>query len=119
MGKGGVDGGWGGQHVSRMAEGWQVAHVWHVSSQGRCTEGRGLVVHGLGQLVKVISASPAFLGLVGHLAVACLNAFLLHGQRPVHLRSGHEQRLNVSAETLATFSACNVTIFCVGTLRCY
>lgn len=71
--------------MSGVAEGWQVAHVGHVSGQGGSTERRRLVVHTLGQLLITIPAPPALLGLVGHLAVTCLDAFLLHGQRPVHV----------------------------------
>lgn len=35
---GGVDGCWRGQDVSRVAEGWEMAHGCHVSSQGSRTE---------------------------------------------------------------------------------
>lgn len=46
MGEGGVNGRGRGQHVSGVAEGRQVAHVGHVTSQAGVTaEGRGLVVH--------------------------------------------------------------------------
>lgn len=73
-------------------------------------------MHGLGQLFKPIPASLHFLGLVGHLAVASLNAFLFHCQGPVHLYSGHKQRLDVSADTPATSSA--YTVFC-GTIKAF
>lgn len=42
---GGVDGRRGGQDVSGVAEGWQVAHRRHVPRQGGGAEGGGLVLH--------------------------------------------------------------------------
>ena len=80
-----MDGHGSWQHVSGVAEGGKVAHVGHVSSQGGSTERRGLLVHALRELLVTVVAPPALLGLVGHLAVACLDPFLLHGQRSVHL----------------------------------
>ena len=82
---GGVDGRWGGQDVSRVAEGWEVAHRRHVSGQGSRAEGGRLLLHALGQLLKALGPLLVLLGLVGHLPVPSLDAFLLHGQRPVHL----------------------------------
>lgn len=79
------------QHVSRVAEGGQVTHVGHVAGEAVCTaEGRGLVLHALGELVEAVPASLVLLGLAGHLAVACLDAFFLHGQGSVDLwRTAH------------------------------
>lgn len=80
----GVNGGRRGQHVSGMAERWQVAHVWHVACQGAgAAKRRGLVLHALGELLETLTRSFTPLGLAGHLAVACLDALLLHGQWPV------------------------------------
>lgn len=85
--EGRVDWRWSGKHVSRMAEGGQVTHVGHVAGEARrCAEWRGLVLHAFGQLVKAVSCSFVPLGLAGHLAVACLDALLLHGQGSVNLR---------------------------------
>lgn len=82
----GVDGGGRGQHVSGVAEGRQVAHVGHVARQRPgAAEGGALVLHALGELIEAVARPLAALGLAGHLAVACLDAFLLHGQRSVHL----------------------------------
>lgn len=73
-----------GQHVTGMAERWQVAHVLHVACQGTGTaKRRGLVVHALGELLETLSGSLTPLGLAGHLAVACLDALLFHGQWPI------------------------------------
>lgn len=75
-----------GQHVSRVAEGGQVTHVGHVAGEaGTGTEGRGFVLHALGQLVEAIPSSFVSFGLARHLSVACLDAFLLHGQGPVDI----------------------------------
>ncbi len=61
-----------GQHVSRMAERWQVAHVWHVACQGTgAAERRVLVLHALGKLIETVARSFTPLGLAGHLSVAC------------------------------------------------
>lgn len=85
--KGRVDGCGSGQHVSRVAEGGQVTHVGHVAGEARCAaEGRSLVLHALGELVEAVTSTLVPLGLAGHLAVACLDAFLLHGQGSVDLR---------------------------------
>lgn len=74
------------QHVSGVAEGGQVTHVGHVAGEaGRPTEGRGLVLHALGQLIEAVPCSLVPLGLAGHLAVACLDSFFLHGQGSVDL----------------------------------
>lgn len=83
-----VDGGRRGQHVTRVAEGGQVAHVGHVGSHGTGSTGerQRLVVHALGELVKAVGRPLVSLGLAGHLAVACLDALFLHRQRPVDLR---------------------------------
>lgn len=66
----------------------------HVAGEaGRCAKGRGLVLHALGQLIKAVPCPLVPLGLAGHLAVACLDAFLLHGQGSVDLlRAAHELR---------------------------
>lgn len=87
---GGVDGRRGGQDVSGVAEGWQVAHRRHVPRQGGGAEGGGLVLHTPGQLLEALGPLLALLGLAGHLPVPGLDAFLLHGQRPVHL-AGHAE----------------------------
>lgn len=69
-----------------MAEGGQVTHVGHVAGEAWCsTKRRGLVLHALGQLIEAVSCSLVPLGLAGHLAIACLDSFLLHGQGPVDL----------------------------------
>lgn len=89
-----VDGSRRGQHVARVTEGGQVAHVRHVGSHGTCSSGEGqrLVVHALGELVEAVRRPFVSLGLTGHLAVACLDAFFLHGQWSVDLqREGHEE----------------------------
>lgn len=87
--KGRVDGRWGGQHVSGVAERGQVAHVGHVAGEagGSTTaEGRRLVLHALGQLIEAVACPLAPLGLAGHLAIARLDAFFLHGQGSVDLQ---------------------------------
>ena len=84
MPKGGVYRGGGGEHVSSMAERWQVAHG-HVSSQRGGAEGRALVLQTFGKLLVAVAAPLALFGFVGHLPVACLYPLLLHGQRSVHL----------------------------------
>ena len=43
-------------------------------------------MHALGELLKAIAPLLTLLGLVGHLAVARLNALFLHGERPVYLQ---------------------------------
>ena len=59
----------------------------HVAGKaGSSAKGRGLVLHALGQLVKAVPCSFVPLGLAGHLAVACLDAFFLHGQGSVDLQ---------------------------------
>lgn len=77
--------------MSRVAEGGQVTHVGHVAGEAGCSaKWRGLVLHALGQLVKAIPYSFVSLGLAGHLAVARLDAFFLHGQGSVDLqRAAH------------------------------
>lgn len=81
-----VNGSRRGQHVSGVAERWQVAHVWHVACQSAgAAKRRGLVLHALGELLETLSGSLTPLGLAGHLAVACLDALLFHGQWPVDL----------------------------------
>lgn len=80
-----MDGSWGGQDVSRVAEGWEVAHRCHMSGQGSSAKGGGLLLHTLGQLLKALCPLLVLLGLVGHLAVSSLDPFLLHGQWPIHL----------------------------------
>lgn len=82
---GGVDGRRRGQDVSRVAEGRQVAHGCHVSGQGSRAEGGGLFLHALGQLLEALGTLLVLLGLVGHLPVPSLDAFLLHGQWPVYI----------------------------------
>lgn len=81
----GVDGRGGGQDVSRVAEGGQVAHVRHVPCQGSGAEGGALVVHALGELLEAVRTLPALLAFVGHLAVAGLDAFFLHGEGSVYI----------------------------------
>lgn len=80
-----MDGRWRGQDVSRVAEGWEVAHGRHVSRQGSGTERGRLLLHTLGKLLKALSPFLALLRLAGHLPVASLDPFLLHGQRPVNI----------------------------------
>lgn len=77
-----VNGGRRGQHVARVAKGRQVAHVGHVGSHGTssASEGQRLVVHALGELIEALGRPLVSLGLAGHLAVACLDAFFLHRQ---------------------------------------
>lgn len=77
---------WGGcrEHVSGVAERWQVAHG-HVSGQGGGAEGRVLVMQAFGKLLVAVADPLALFGLVGHFTVACLYSLLFHGQRPVHL----------------------------------
>ncbi len=82
----GVNGSRSGQHVSRMAERWQVAHVWHVACQSTgAAKRRGLVLHALGELLETVARSFTPLGLAGHLSVACLDALFFHGHWPVDL----------------------------------
>lgn len=72
--------------MSRVAEGGQVTHMGHVAGEAGCaSEGRDLVLHALGELIEAVPCSFVPLGLAGHLAVACLDAFLLHGQGSVDL----------------------------------
>lgn len=80
-----MDGRWRGQDVSRVAEGWEVAHRRHVSSQGSGTERGRLLLHTLGKLLKAFSPFLALLRLAGHLPVPGLDPFLLHGQWSVNL----------------------------------
>lgn len=90
-----VDGGRRGQHVARVAEGRQVAHVGHVGSHGTSSAGKGqrLVVHALGKVVEALRHPLVSLGLAGHLAVACLDAFFLHRQWSVDLqRAGQREK---------------------------
>jgi len=85
-----VDGRGRGQHVARVAEGGQVTHVGHVAAEARpaAAEGRNLVLHALGQLVEAVARPLVPLGLAGHLAVARLDAFFLHGHGSVDLGEG-------------------------------
>ena len=71
--------------MTGVAEGRQVAHRRHVPRQGGGAEWGGLVLHTPGQLLEALGPLLALLGLAGHLPVPGLDAFLLHGQRPVHL----------------------------------
>lgn len=72
--------------MSRVAEGGEVTHVGHVAGKaGWRAKGGALVLHALGQLIKAIPCTFVPLGLAGHLAVACLDAFFLHGQGSVDL----------------------------------
>lgn len=67
-----------------------MTHVGHVAGEAGPSKGRCLVLHALGELVKAVPRPLVPLGLAGHLAVARLDAFLLHGQGSVDLlRSGH------------------------------
>lgn len=73
--------------MSRVAERGQVTHVGHVAGEaGRAAEGGRLVLHALGQLLEAVARSLAPLGLAGHLAVARLDSFFLHGQGSVDLQ---------------------------------
>lgn len=80
-----MDGRRGGQDVSRVAEGREMAHRRHVSGQGSGAEGGGLLLHALGQFLEALRTFLVLLGLGGHLPIPRLDPFLLHGQRPVHL----------------------------------
>lgn len=72
--------------MSRVAEGAEVTHMGHVAGEAGCSsKGRGLVLHALGELVKAVPRPLVPLGLAGHFAVACLDAFFLHGQGSVDL----------------------------------
>lgn len=105
----GVDRGGRGQHVSRVAEGWQVTHVGHVTRQRAGAAERGaLVLHALGELVETVARPLAALGFAGHFAVAGLDALLFHGQRSVHLRGGIEA--TVSTENRASGSMVAVVV---------
>lgn len=80
-----MDGCWGGQDVSRVAEGWEVANRCHMSGQGGGAKGGGLLLHTLGQLLEALCPLLVLLRLVGHLPVPSLDPFLLHGQWSIHL----------------------------------
>lgn len=80
-----MDGRRGGQDVSRVAEGREVAHRCHVSSQSRRAEGGRLLLHALGQLLEALCPFLALLGFVGHLPVPGLDPLLLHSQWPVNI----------------------------------
>lgn len=108
-----VNGGRRGQHVARVAKGRQVAHVGHVGSHGTssASEGQRLVVHALGELIEALGRPLVSLGLAGHLAVACLDAFFLHRQWSVDLqRAGQRQsdvrlaKVSISICACGTFS---------------
>lgn len=71
-----------GQHVAGVREGREGGHV---AGQGGRAEGAALVHQALGEVVHAVLGLFALLGLVGHLAVAGLDSFLLHGQRSVDL----------------------------------
>lgn len=60
----------------------------HVAGKAWCTtERRRLVLHAFGQLVEAVPHTLVSLGLAGHLTVASLNSFLLHGQGSVNLKT--------------------------------
>lgn len=69
-----------------MAERWQVPHGCHVTGKGSSAERRRLLLHALGKFFKTLGAFLVLLRLVGHFPISGLDSFLLHGQRPVHLR---------------------------------
>lgn len=71
-----------GEHVAGVREGREGGHV---AGQGGRAEGAALVHQALGEVVHAVLGLFALLGLVGHLAVAGLDSFLLHGQRSVDL----------------------------------
>lgn len=71
--------------MSRVAEWGQVTHMRHVTGQRCSTEGGGLVMHALRELFIALCTLLTLLGLVGHLAVTCLNALFLHGERPIYV----------------------------------
>ena len=87
--------------MSGVAEWRQVAHVAHVAQGSMASERGALVLHALGELVVAVTHPLAALGLAGHLAVACLDALLLHGQRSVHLWRGLRQWLALRTEHVA------------------
>lgn len=63
-----------------------MTHVGHVAGEARRAAERGrLVLHAFGQLVEAVPHPLVSLGLAGHLAVARLDAFFLHGQGSVDL----------------------------------
>lgn len=63
-----------------------MTHVGHVAGEAwRAAEGRRLVLHAFGQLVEAVPHPLVPLGLAGHLAVARLDSFFLHGQGSVDL----------------------------------
>lgn len=80
---GGVHGRGGAEHVTRVREGREGAHV---SGEGRGAEGAAFLHQTFGELVHAVLGLFAFLRLAGHLTVAGLDAFLLHGQRSVNLQ---------------------------------
>lgn len=58
----------------------------HVAGEARsAAERRRLVLHAFGQLVEAVPHPLVSLGLAGHLAIAGLDSFFLHGQGPVDL----------------------------------
>lgn len=74
-----------------------MAHVGHVGSHGSssATERQRLVMHALGELVEALGRSLVPLGLAGHLAVACLDAFFLHRQWSVDLHREGQRETDV------------------------
>lgn len=63
-----------------------MTHVGHVAGEAwRTTKRRRLVLHAFGQLIEAVPHPLVPLGLAGHLTVACLDSFFLHGQGSVDL----------------------------------
>lgn len=58
-----------------------------MAGQGGRAKGAALVHQTLGEVVHAVLGLFALLGLVGHLPVPSLDAFLLHGQRSVDLEA--------------------------------
>lgn len=58
-----------------------------MAGQGGRAEGAALVHQALGEVVHAVLGLFALLGLVGHLPVPGLDAFLFHGQRSVDLET--------------------------------
>lgn len=81
---GGVHGCGRGQHVAGVREGREGGHV---AGEGGRAEGAALVHQALGEVVHAVLGLFALLGLVGHLPVPSLDAFLFHGQRSVDLET--------------------------------
>lgn len=63
-----------------------MTHVGHVAGKAWCTtKRRRLVLHAFGQLVEAVPHPLVPLGFAGHLTVARLDSFFLHGQGSVDL----------------------------------